>query len=522
MRSPNSLPPRSTSPASSSSTPPDSPALAGTADALHGPHAGAGPSNAPRVGQRRSAQRAGLNAPRARARAAPALRPGGLPPLARAAPLHHGPDALGFIGSQELDELLEGELSDPSSVPQSAGAPHLADSDGLPSLAALLNEAAHGHAYPHTGAHSTASSSLPLGPSSSDGLLPPLEELMSPTQQGRALRNRPASQELLNTLQAQIAAKKGTGQRSREGRALNRVHQSLQEALQAPQRRQALQAQGISLHSHGVDPQGQPVTRQRQFTPLLEQAERQALVHLEGLSDADMAPLDRAFFMANMLREQLGQEKAAGAPRTLAQAAGATSGEKEMSKAERRQLMGLVTTYTGRTLGLDPASTVRLQQRLGNSTNYNSQAFQQKLLDLSGRQGPLALALVHKLYDHEWVNNENVGPDGIKARNAVPGKHRTAFVEALTRVEPGSIHRLIDAAHDPDPSALARVCAGIETEMAADPTFGNRNPNQQSFLSNALLRLQGENPATAAYADAPPADQALRWLQSKAPSATLG
>jgi hypothetical protein len=493
MRSPNPLPPRSTSPVSVNSTPPGSSALAGTADALQGPHAGAGPSTAPRVGQRRSAQQAGLD---------------GLPvrqaPVSRHVAQHYRQVPSNLPSMQDLSRLAE-LLDSPTS------------SDGVP-----MNPAPHGHARSNTDADSATSRSLPLGPSNSDALLPPLEELVSPIQQARALRHRPASQELLNTLQAQIASKNSEYQRSNEGLALNRVQQSLQEALQAPQRRQALQRQGISLHAHGVDPHGQPVSRQRQLTPLLEQAEHRALVHLQGLSDADMTPLDRAFFMANMLREQLGQEKAAGAEqRTLTQAAGATWREKEMSKLEGGQLMRLAATYAGKALGMDPASTLRLQQRLTKSTNSNSQEFQQKLRDLSARQGPLALALVHKLYDHEWVTNEKVGEDGVKARNVVLAKHRAAFVEALTRVKRDSMDRLIAAAHDPDPSAMARVCAGIETEMAADPTFGSRNRNQKSFLANALMRLQGQNPTTAGYAGAPPADQALRWLQSKAPSATL-
>jgi hypothetical protein len=557
MRSPNLLPPRSTSPASVTSTPPGSPALAGTADALQGPHAGAGPSTAPRVGQRRSAQQAGLEGPPVRQ--APALRQPAQAQL-RGAGFGPVPARPALLSPQEMAGLhaLVGTTDAHEhhrQVPPQLPSMH----ELLPQLAGLLdsptphdgvpmNPEPHGHAHPAAYADSAASSSLPLGPSNSDGSLPPLEELMSaprptttlsaprggmskvakphllmsPTEPGHVLRHRPASQELLNTLHVQIAAKNSEYQRSNEGRALSRVQQSLQEALQDPQRRQALQRQGISLHAHGVDTQGQPVSRQRQLTPLLEQTAHQALVHLQGLSDADMTRLDRAFFMANMIREQLGQEKAAGAEqRILAQAAGATVREKEMSKLEGGQLMRLAVAYAGKALGLDPASTLRLQQRLTNSSTSGSREFQQKLRDLSGRQGPLALALVHKVYDHEWVTNEKVGEDGVKARNVVLAKHRAAFVEALTRVKPDSMDRLIAAAHDPDPSAMARVCAGIETEMAADPTFGNRNRNQKSFLSNALMRLQGQNPTTAGYAGAPPADQALRWLQSKAPSATL-
>jgi hypothetical protein len=241
-------------------------------------------------------------------------------------------------------------------------------------------------------------------------------------------------------------------------------------------------------------------------------------VHLQGLSDADLPPLERAFFMACMLRDQLGQEEVAGeASRTLAQAAGPSSREKELTKLDRAQLLRLAATYAGKVLGLGPANNRLLQQRLINSGGSSAE-FQQKLRNLSERHGPLALALVHQLYDLGWMLSERAVPGVAKGKKPAPSKHRAAFIGALIRMEPGSMDRLIAAAHYPDPSAMARLCTGIKADIAADPTFGDRALH--ACLAHALSRLQGQPPSSTAYAGAPPADQALRWLRSKAPSAT--
>jgi hypothetical protein len=544
--------------ASSSSASP----RAGTAapvNASDGAHAGAGPSTALRVGQRRSAQQAGLDGPPLRG--APALRqpaqaqlrgadfvaaPGrpavlspqemaGLQALVGtpAGHAHHGQVRSNLPSTQELSELA-GLLDSPT------------PSDGVP-----MSPAPHGHARPDISADNAASASLPLGPLGSDSILPPLEQLMNPAQQGPAhddmaahselsstassapglaaaspprgqgasraelgLLERSTSEALIGPMREQIATRKSPSHKKSQGRALDNVRESFREALQDPQRRQALQRQGISLNSHSLDAQGQPISRQSQLTPLLEQAERHALVRLQGLGNADMAPLDRAQFIATTIREQLGQEKATGSKqRNLAQPAGSATIDKAEAKQEGGQLSRLSAAYAGKALGLDPAATALLRQRVSASGTH-SRDFQLKLRDLSERQGPLAVALVNQLYDSVWISEQAAvkTPQGEpKPKNGAPTSHRQALVEALLQADAGVMQKLIDAAHRPDPNALAGVCRSIEAKVAHRP-----NP---SLLLLALERLRGENPSTAAYAGAPPADQALRWLQSKAPSA---
>jgi hypothetical protein len=237
-------------------------------------------------------------------------------------------------------------------------------------------------------------------------------------------------------------------------------------------------------------------------------------VHLQGLSDADVPPLDRAFFMASMLREQLGQEEAVGAAsRTLAQPAGPSPREKTLAVIEGGQLVRLAAAYAGKALGLSPENTELLRQR--SSATQTGREFQSKLRELSERQGPLAIALVHQLYPPGWIAEEGANETRqgkAKPKNAEPRDQRKALVEALVRTEPGVMQRLIDAAHNPHPGALVGVRAGIEATMVGDRRLKNN-------LANALERLQGRTGAKRAYVSAPPADQALQWLRSKASSA---
>jgi hypothetical protein len=559
MRSPNSLPPRSTSAVSVSSTPPGSAAPAGTADALQGPQAGAGPSTAPRVGQRRSAQQAGLDGPPLRE--APALRQSGQA-HPRSAAFGTAAARPALPSPQEMADLqtLLGTPGPP--VQRTPDQSYLPSRRELSELAALLdvavpfdsgpmNSPLDGRAPSGTGHDHSASAALPVGPLDSGGFLPPLEQLMESARHGlthedtavhgevssapprsQALAagmpqsgagasgaqqapRRPTTPELLEQLREQNAATNRT-QRSEQTSALNRVLPALRQAVQDPQRTQALEGLGISLRSHGLDAQGQPVSRQSQLTPLLEQAERRAREHLQGLSNADMTPLDRAIFTAAILREQMGQEETAdGQQRALAQPVDETRRAKVLAALEGGQLNRLAAAYTATALGLDAATTEFLLQRAASKSSSPSQRIQLKLRQLSERQGPLAVALVHQLYDSRWVNGENAATTEqgqAKPRNQMPSLHRNALIEALLAAEPGVMQRLIDAAHRPDPNAMAQVCRSIEAAAADGGTTRNR-------LDNALERLRGRDSRLQTLAGAPPAGQALQWLQTKAPSA---
>jgi hypothetical protein len=94
------------------------------------------------------------------------------------------------------------------------------------------------------------------------------------------------------------------------------------------------------------------------------------------------------------------------------------------------------------------------------------------------------------------------------------------------------MQQLRDAAVSPDPDAMAKACKEIE-DAASELKAGGAD------LRHALRRVQGLDydpadtgsradilnnapdvhnlPAPTAYAGAPAADEALRWLRSKAP-----
>jgi hypothetical protein len=442
-------------------------------------------------------------------------------------------DALGFLSPGELVGLLDAELdklSNPSELDpgsprhfpdaqrllglagpshppqrevQQRQLPLFSDSEGLPPLAHLANPVLRDVRHEAIDGDHAVSSAAPRQHRPAAG-----------SPQGRSASRshlgwpeRPTTPELMEPLRARIAARSTSSQRSLQGRALNRVEQALQQALQSRQRRQALQEQGISVGSS-------------QMTPVLEQFERQARVHLHGLSDDDMSPQDQAFFMTVMLREQLSQETAAGEePRRLAQPASQKQGDKALASAESGELARLAAAYAGRALGLDAAATELLQRRVSGLTP-RSREFQLKLRDLGQRHGPVAMALVHKLYGSSWVGEHavrNSAGGDAKTSNSMPAQHRSAFVDALLQMEPGAMDRLIAAARDPDRSgAIARLFADVRADMDADPSFANR---RGSWLDHALERLQGRDPAFASYSDAPPAGDVLPWLLSKTPPA---
>jgi hypothetical protein len=355
----------------------------------------------------------------------------------------------------------------------------------------------------------------------------------------------PTSPQLIDPILKEIR-KKPEYQKSRQERALKRIEESGRYALQDPALQQALRARGIVLHRNELNEQGQP--KQRELTPLLEAAANKALAHLAGLSDADMPALDRAVFVAAIIREQLGQVMAVNkegqpltaalqVPRRLAEPEDPGSSiAKAAAVAEAGQLQRLAAAYAVEVLRLDTNDATRLRQRATVASVSGLLQFQLKLRDLSRHQGPLAVALVHKLYPPAWVAQQIAAKDAegnIKAREDASGNHRLALIEALQKLPAGVMDRLRAAAASPDPEAMSKACKEIE-DAASELEVGGPD------LRHALMRLQGRDyepavigrralilnnalgrrmpPAPTAYAGAPPADEALRWLRSNGPS----
>jgi hypothetical protein len=369
----------------------------------------------------------------------------------------------------------------------------------------------------------------------------------------------PTSPQLLVPMQEETAKKKGEQKRV-ENIARTRIEESAREALRNPAQQQALQDKGIALRTNDLDAQGRLVERDRKLTPLLEAAANKALTHLAGLSDADMSRLDRAVFMAAVIREQLGQVMAVdeqGLPSNAAAADPLNPGESAALRAPRRlaepesrerygvrkasaesgQLQRLAAGYAAHAArGLNTIEATHLRQRATGTNATRQQAVQLKLRDLSEHQGPLAVALVHKLFPPAWLTQQASDKDvdgNPKTPNSKPHGHRQALIEALQRLPPDVMDRLRAAAASPDPEAMAKACKEIE-DAASELGVGGAD------LRHALMRLQGRDhepavigrrglilnnalgrrmpPAPTAYAGAPPADEALRWLRSNGPS----
>jgi hypothetical protein len=358
-------------------------------------------------------------------------------------------------------------------------------------------------------------------------------------------------------------AQKG-GQRRHKERALDLIKKSVHQALQDPARRQALQAEGIALRTNDLDEQGRLVERDRKLTPLLEAAANKALTHLAGLSDADMSRLDRAVFMAAIIREQLGQVMAVDeqgrplyavaadpldrgesaalqVPRRLAQPK--NSHPTQAAVAEGGRLTSLAAAYADEVLELDTKDAERLRQRATGTGVSSVMRTQLRLRDISDQQTPLAVALVHKLFPPAWVAQRSATKDAegkLKTSDCTPTKHRLALINALQKLPEGVMDRLLAAAASPDPDAMAQECKNIEDAMAAPGLkFKAGDTHFPMYLHHALMRLQGydyepadtaararlrnnapdaRNPPAPTYAGAPPADEALRWLRSKAPA----
>jgi hypothetical protein len=357
---------------------------------------------------------------------------------------------------------------------------------------------------------------------------------------------RPTSPQLIDLRQAEIKTKNDRSNINFQNKTLIIIKESAREALQNPTLRQALQAEGIALYTNDLDAQGRLVERERELTPLLEAAANKASTHLAGLSDADMSRLDRAVFMAAIIREQLGQVMAVSNPpgsgesiapqvsRRLGQPAG--SAGKARAISEGGHLHYLAAAYAGEVLELNTIDAGRLRQR-ATGVSAPQRAFQLNLRDLSEHQTPSAVALVHKLYPPAWVSQQAARKNAEgnpKVPNTTPMNHRQALIAALLRLPEGVVmQQLRDAAANPDPDAMATACKEIE-DAASQLNVGG------TYLRHALMRLQGHDyepahlgrrtrvinnapdrrmpPAPTAYAGAPPADEALRWLKSKAPA----
>jgi hypothetical protein len=197
-------------------------------------------------------------------------------------------------------------------------------------------------------------------------------------------------------------------------------------------------------------------------------------------------------------------------------------------------LQRLAAAFAGALLGLDGEGIAHLRQRVTGAGGASQLQFQLKLRSLSEHQGPLAVALVHKLYPPTWVVQQSARKDAEgnpRTQGPAPMIHRQCLIDALTQQPEGVMQRLVDAAANPDPDAMAKACKEIDD---ATPELKRR----RSELRHALSRLQGHDyepahsgsraavlnnapdvhdlPATTAYAGAPAADEALRWLRSKA------
>jgi hypothetical protein len=264
MTSPTRSPPRNASPVRASSAPSESPQLPGQPGALHS-----------RDRHRRTAEQAVL--PQLPARLAPSLRTSPprrntLPPAAEFPPdFEHI-----FSGTEPLDsEPSRRILETPEGLMEMLGTQSLQQQDD--------DEI---RPVPHAG-EASARPPLPV---------------------------RPTSPQLIDLRQAEIKTKNDRSNINFQNKTLIIIKESACEALQNPTLRQALQAEGIALYTNDLDAQGRLVERERELTPLLEAAANKASTHLAGLSDADMSRLDRAVFMAAIIREQLGQVMAVSNP----------------------------------------------------------------------------------------------------------------------------------------------------------------------------------------------------------------
>jgi hypothetical protein len=357
---------------------------------------------------------------------------------------------------------------------------------------------------------------LPLSPHGSD-----LDDF-SPTPKlawGRgsgaaALAPLPDTPTLCDQRQADIDTKKGSNKRDTKA-AFMRVQNSIAHTLQTdPLVRERLEDQAISLSTHTVD----GGTRPRTLTPLVQEAvQRVANKYLAGLGVAEISTFDRALFMVMIIYDQLRTVPVADAQdqhqgRMLAEHTHSIT--KKKARNEGGQMTHLAVDSAIALCGLGSSEAVDLHKLCETNNTLN---FQRTLRDLAAKQGPQALALVHKAFKPGWVRAESSDKDSggqEKQRNSVPSSARTALIKALTQIDKARFKEIIAAAHDP--AALKAVCENIQETLAQDAMFiRDDDRSTLSSLRHALARLQGWKPDTLSYSNFPPeeAGKALDWLR---------
>ena len=223
---------------------------------------------------------------------------------------------------------------------------------------------------------------------------------------------------------------------------------------------------------------------------------------LAGLTDADLSKHARHEFLTREIRRELLAIPAADSPaRTLG-----TSKHPSLNaiaKVEAQVLTRIAIEFSVRALGLHAATEVpRLTQ-----INFGPQrtAFHRAMAEMTKVHGPLALALVHQIFDVEWMKEGST-------LNAFASKGRGAFVQALrTLTDPSLIAQLVVAAAGQDNAAMAGICKRLLDTMPNDCSETNKRS-----LDATLKRLRGEHLTYVGFRNAPPARLITQWLASKA------
>ena len=360
------------------------------------------------------------------------------------------------------------------------------------------------------------------------------------TQQAQPDPAVPTTPVLLGHLQARIHDANDNSYALKLNTTLATVTRSIQAALESltEQERQALSAQGIALQG-------------RSLTPLLVQGRLRAEQALAGLGAQDMSALNRAQLMAATIREQLagvplvnpqGQQvlRRSGdadtpEPRPLNRQRlgqtevrqGASVYQKTLSSLTSGHLGHLAALTAAHACGLDAAQTTQLHAM---TTHYTTHELQRRLHQLGQRHGPQAIALVHQLWDPQWVAAENSKKDAAgqpQTQNSTPSDHRNALLYALMHLPERNaqgqplMQQLIAAAHDD--AAMQALCQKIED--TADPALNHHLSNR---LPHALRRLQGlpyepqRDAPGRGYTGTTAANTARLWLQSKAQQPDVG
>jgi hypothetical protein len=358
----------------------------------------------------------------------------------------------------------------------------------------------------------------------------------------------PTTPILLGHLQARVNSTPDSSYKSRLNSDLATVTRSIQARLDTltAQERQDFNVQGIALEG-------------RTLTPLLAQYCLRADKAMAGLGEQDISNLSRAQLMATLIREQLGSVPLVNpqgrlVPRTSgnadtpevhplnAQRLGQTVAIKGASPYQKQRagnagghLGRLAVLVVAQHCSLDAVQTAGLHKMITNPAPYD---FQLRLHQLGQRHGPLAIALVHQLWDPQWVTAENATTDTVtgepKSQNAIPITHRSMLLHALMHLPERNAEgialmpRLIAAAADD--IALQALCQEIAD--TAQPALEKIYEDVPTHLHHALRRLRGlpytpnsvlpTSVTARGYTGATADDTALLWLQRKAQQPSTG